>query len=224
MLGWKVVDVRIDPRLKARFPELMVLTCEVRGVRVERLTVGLEKFKEELMEEVRKRYDLESLKSLPVFRAYRDFFWRVGVDPTKNRPAAEALIRRVLGGSSIPCINTLVDAYNLASIKTEIALAAFDADRLEGGLFMRFAEKGEEFLGIGMEKPLVLRGGEIVVSDGEKLVAIYPYRDADDTKITEETRNVVLLVCGVPGIGEERLQEAARVALEYVIRFCGGEG
>lgn len=224
MLEWKVVDVKIDSRLKARFPELMVLTCEVRGVRVERRSVGLEKFKGELLEEVRKRYDLESLKGLPVFRAYRDFFWRVGVDPTKNRPAAEALIRRVLGGRSIPRINTLVDAYNLASIKTEIALAAFDADRLEGGLFMRFAEKGEEFLGIGMEKPLVLRGGEIVVSDGEKLVATYPYRDADDTKITEETRNVVLLVCGVPGIGEERLQEAARVALEYVIRFCGGEG
>lgn len=218
------MDVRIDSRLKARFPELMVLTCEVRGVRVERLSVGLEKFKEELMEEVRKRYDLESLKGLPVFRAYRDFFWRVGVDPTKNRPAAEALIRRVLGGRSIPRINTLVDAYNLASVKTEIALAAFDADKLEGGLLMWFAERGEEFLGIGMEKPMLLRGGEIVVSDGEKLVAIYPYRDADDTKVTEKTKNVMLLVCGVPGIGEERLQMAERVALEYVTRFCGGEG
>jgi len=218
------MDLKIDSQLKARFPELMVLTCHVKGVRVDKRNVELEKFEEELMKQVREQYDLESVKSVPVFRAYRDFFWRVGIDPTKIRPAAEALIRRVLAGKAIPSINTLVDAYNLASIKTEIALAAFDADKLEGSLVMRFAEKGEKFLGIGMEKPMVLQGGEIVVSDDEKLVAIYPYRDADDTKITEKTKNVTLVVCGVPGIGEERLQMAAKVALEYITRFCGGEG
>ena len=218
------MDLKIDVQLKTRFPELKVLTCEIKGVKVEKRNVELEKFQNEITKQVREQYDLESLKNLSTFRAYRDFFWRVGIDPTKNRPAAEALIRRILGGKTIPSINTLVDAYNLASIKTEIALAAFDADKLKGDLLMRFAEKGEEFLGIGMEKPMFLQGGEIVVSDGEKLVAMYPYRDADSTKITEKTRNVVLLVCGVPGIGEEILQNAARVALEFITRFCGGEG
>lgn len=218
------MDFKIDSQLKTRFPELMVLKCHVEGVRVERENVELEKAKNDVIKQARKQYNLESLKSLLTFRAYRDFFWRVGIDPTKIRPAAEALTRRILGGRTLPRINTLVDALNLASVKTEIAFAAFDSDRLEGGLLMRFAEKEEQFLGIGMEKPMVLQGGEIVVSDDEKLVAIYPYRDADDTKITEKTKNATLLVCGVPGIGEEKLQEAAQVLLEYVTRFCGGEG
>jgi len=212
--------LNIEFHLQKRFPELKVLNCQIRGVKVEKRNVELERFKEEVMKQVREKYDLESLRNLPTFRAYRDFFWRVGIDPTKNRPAAEALIRRVLGGKAIPNINTLVDAYNLASIKTEIALAAFDADMLKGDLLMRFATEGEEFLGIGMEKPMILQGGEIVISDGEKLVAVYPHRDADNTKITEKTKNVVLLVCGVRGIGEEILQEAAQVALEYITRFC----
>ena len=218
------MDLKIDSQLKTRFPELTVLTRNIEGVKVEKRNAELEKFEDEIMKEVRKRYDLESLKDGLTFRAYRDFFWGVGIDPTKNRPAAEALIRRVLGGRTIPRINTLVDAYNLASIKTEIALAAFDTDRLEGDLLMRFAEKGEEFLGIGMEKPMILQGGEIVISDDEKLVAIYPHRDADNTKITMETENVMLLVCGVPGIEEETLENAARVAVEYIIRFCDGKG
>jgi len=218
------VDLKIDSQLKTRFPELTVLTRNIEGVKVEKRNAELEKFEDEIMKEGRKRYDLESLKDGLTFRAYRDFFWGVGIDPTKNRPAAEALIRRVLGGRTIPRINTLVDAYNLASIKTEIALAAFDTDRLEGDLLMRFAEKGEEFLGIGMEKPMILQGGEIVISDDEKLVAIYPHRDADNTKITMETENVMLLVCGVPGIEEETLENAARVAVEYIIRFCDGKG
>ena len=218
-----MVGFRIDTQVKTRFLELTVLACNIEGVKVEKRSIELEKFKNEIMEQVREKYDLETLKNLSTFRAYRDFFWRVGIDPTKIRPAAEALIRRVLGGRSIPHINTLVDAYNLASVKTEIALAAFDADKLKGDLLMRFAEKGEEFLGIGMEKPMILQGGEIVVSDDEKLVAIYPYRDADSTKITEKTKNVTLLVCGVPGIEEKTLQDATGVTLNCIVRFCNGK-
>jgi len=218
------MEVKIDVQLKNRFPDLKVLACKIKGVKVEKRNVELEKFEDQIINHVRERYDLESLKDGLTFRAYRDFFWKIGIDPTKIRPAAEALIRRVLAGRTILRINTLVDAYNLASIKTEIALAAFDADKLKGELVMRFAEKGEKFLGIGMEKPMSLKGGEIVVSDSEKLVAVYPYRDADNTKITEKTKNVMLLVCGVPGIGEETLQNAGQVALEYITRFCNGEG
>jgi len=111
----------------------------------------------------------------------------------------------------------------LASIKTGIALAAFDEGKLTGNLLMRFAKKGEKFLGIGMEKPMELEGVEVVISDEEKLVAIYPYRDADCSKVSDETRDILLLMCGVPGIGEEILQKAADVAIEYITRFCGGD-
>jgi len=217
------VTLNIESHLQKSFPDLKVLTCLIRGINVEKRNVELERFKQEVMKQVRDQYDLDSLRNLSTFRTYRDFFWRVRIDPTKNRPAAEALIRRVIGGKAVPNINTLVDAYNLASVKTEIALAAFDADRLKGDLLMRFATEGEEFLGIGMEKAMVLQGGEIVISDDEKLVAVYPHRDADNTKITMKTKNVVLLVCGVPGIGEETLQKAAQVAVEYITRFCNGE-
>ncbi|MFQ6074687.1 MAG: B3/4 domain-containing protein [Candidatus Bathyarchaeia archaeon] len=216
------MKLTIDPSLKIRFPTLKVLTPKVTGVRVKKRSPELKRFGGEVAREIKRRYDLGSLKDLPNFRAYRDFFWRVGIDPTKSRPAAEALIRRVLRGRPIPNINTLVDAYNLASMQTEVALAAFDADRLKGDLTMRFAVEGEEFLGIGMEKPISLEGGEVVVSDEEKLVAIYPHRDAEEAKITKVTRNVLLLVCGVPGLSDKVLQKAGRVAVEYITRFCGG--
>jgi len=216
--------LKIDNEVKARYPGLDVLTCRVANVVVEKKNLELEKFKEELIKEAKDKYTLDSLKDAPTFRAYRDFFWRVGIDPTKNRPAAEALIRRILRDNPIPNINTIVDAYNLASIKTEIALAAFDIQELEGDLVMRFARRGEKFLGIGMEKPIDLEGGEVVISDDQKLVAIYPHRDADRSKVTEKTENILLLVCGVLGITMDVLARAATVAVEYITRFCDGEG
>ncbi len=217
------MSLKIDSKLKTRFPDLTASVLHVKDVKIQKRDAELEKFKVEVTRQIREEYDLDSVKDQPIFRAYRDFFWRVGIDPTKNRPAAEALIRRILGGKTLPCINTLVDAYNLASIKTGIALATFDADKLEGDLLMRFAEEGEQFLGIGMEKPLVLKGGEIVIADNEKLIAVYPYRDADNTKVTEKTRNITIVVCGAPGINEETLRNASQVALEYIRRFCDGK-
>jgi len=217
------LSLKIDSELKTCFPDLNVLTFHIKGVQIQKKGVELEKFKVEVMRQVRNDYSLDSVKDHPTFRAYRDFFWSIKIDPTKIRPAAEALIRRILAGKTLPCINTLVDSYNLASIKSRIALATFDADKLEGDLLMRFAEEGEQFFGIGMEKPLILKGGEIVVSDEEKLIAVYPYRDADNTKVTEGTENVTVVVCGVPGIPKQDLENASHVAQEYINRFCGGE-
>ncbi|MCP8310944.1 MAG: hypothetical protein L6N94_05545 [Candidatus Methylarchaceae archaeon HK01M] len=205
-----------------RFTGLQALIIYIRGVKFERTNPDLEDFKEKIIEEVKENYDIESLKDVPIFRAYRDFFWRAGIDPTKIRPAAEALIRRVLGGKTIPTINNIVDAYNLASIKSGIALAAFDEDRLQGDLRMRLSREGEVFLGIGMSEPKELQGGEIIVSDDVKLVAIYPYRDADETKVTEATKKVLLMICGVPGISKEELIDTSDIAVEYITKFCGG--
>ena len=219
--GGKVLS--INQELKILFPDLRVLFAGIAGVKVVKENPALERFRQELSAQVKEAYTLEQLKDVPIFRAYRDFFWRVGIDPTKTRPAGEALIRRILRGKPIPKINNLVDSYNLASIRTGIALAAFDEDRLKGGLEMRFSKDGEEFLGIGMKKEVQLKGNEIVISDEEKLVAIYPYRDADSTKITLNTKNVFLLICGVPGIEEVILKNACRRAVDYIIKFCGGE-
>ena len=116
-----------------------------------------------------------------------------------------------------------MDSYNLASIKTEIALAAFNREELIGDLIMRQSERGEKFLGIGMIEPSVLTGSEVVIADSEKLLAIYPHRDADISKVTTSTRNVLLLICGVPGINMTILNNAKEHAEKYIIKFCGGK-
>jgi len=215
-------QIKIGDEVLQRFPVLKVLVREVKGVRVSEADPRLEEFKKEVFADVKCRFTLEGLKDEPVFRAYRAFFWSIGIDPTKIRPAAEALIRRVLGGKPIPRINTAVDAYNLASMTTCIALAAFDINRLDGDITMRFANKGEEFLGIGMDKPLIMAGGEIVMTDASRLIAIYPYRDAEYSKITLQTNELMLVSCGVPSIPLERLKETVDKASEFITRFCGG--
>jgi DNA/RNA-binding domain of Phe-tRNA-synthetase-like protein len=217
------LQLQVDSSLSLKYPGLRATTFSITGVIVRRSTPALGNLKRVVAEEIKSTYTLDTIKDVPMFRAYRDFFWRIGIDPTKVRPAAEALIRRILAGHSLPEINTLVDAYNLASIRTGVALAAFDQAKLREQLLMRQALAREQFLGIGMGEPMNLDGGEVVVADEEKLVAVYPYRDADSTKVDEATTDVVLMVCGCPGIDDEPLTRAEQVASELILQFCGGK-
>jgi len=217
-------SLRIAPELQSTFPGLGVVQLRMRGLTVKGFDPSLESLKREVQERVRRRIvSLEEVKTQPIFRAYRDFFWRVGIDPTKIRPAGEALTRRVLGGRDLPRLNTAVDAYNLVSIETSIAVAAFDMGAVrEDALLMRRAAKAEQFRGIGMDSPELLTGVEVVIEDQEsrKLVAVYPYRDSDDSKITERTKDVLFMMCGVPGIEVRDLEGAKELTKDYVGRFC----
>lgn len=212
-------EVVVDPELSARFPGIEVLGVLLRGLRVRERSEEVEEAKKALYEYVRKKYSLETLKDVPAFRAYRDFFWRIGIDPTKMRPSSEALVRRILLGKELPRINTLVDSYNMASIESEITMAAFDASRITGKISINYSSPGEEFLGIGMEHPLVLSGGEVVIRDESRILSIYPYRDAEHSKVSLDTVDSVLLVCGVPGITRNKLEEALEIAVRYVQRL-----
>lgn len=214
--------LEIEESLRSRFPGLAAQIIRFKGITVKREDPSLEEHKIEVSRDTQDRWEVEKLRDDSVFRAYRDFFWKLGIDPTKNRPAAEALIRRVLRDRPIPKINTWVDAYNLVSITTAIPIASFDSDLLEGSLLMREAKAGEEFLGIGMNKPVVLSGGEAVIQDDKRLVAIYPYRDADYSKVSKDTVNVLMLLCGAPGITREKLNASAMEAAKVLPRFCGG--
>ena len=214
------VRLTVDPSLRESFPGLDAHLVAVAGLQVRERDARLDAFVPILVQEFRDRLRLETLKDEPTLRSYRDFYWQVGIDPTKIRPASEALLRRVLQGKELPRINTLVDAYNLASMKTRIAIAAFDAAHTYGDLRMRLAREAESFLGIGMDAPVVLKGVEVVCEDDEGLVAIYPYRDSHRTRVTTTTADTVFMTCGVPGIERTTLVQAADTTREYVERFC----
>jgi len=213
----------IDESLQVSFPGLEVLEIKIDSLRIKDRDERLEAFKSQVQQKVRESFGSpEQIRDQIIFRAYRDFFWRVGIDPTKTRPASEALTRRIVAGKSLPTINTLVDSYNLASVETFVAIAAFDLDLISESLFMRKARERERFRGIGMEAEIELKGVEVIIEDlgSRKPIAVYPYRDSDDSKVTLQTKKVLLMMCGVPGVPVENLREASISSKEFVERFC----
>ena len=201
------------------------VTAEKAGKGIEREEI--ERERREVEEEIRRTYNLHTLKDEPLLRIQRDFFWRMGVDPTKVRPASEALIRRILAGSGLPSISPVVDACNIASVKTLITFSAFDLERLSKEneilhLKVRFASEREEVTLIGNRKRR-LTGRELVLADAEKVLCVYVHGDVEATKVREGTKNVLLVAYGVPKLPLKDLEQGLAAASEYVRRFAGGE-
>ncbi|MFY3740615.1 MAG: DNA/RNA-binding domain of Phe-tRNA-synthetase-like protein [Candidatus Nitrosomirales archaeon] len=157
----------------------------------------------------------ETLKDHPTVRTLRDFYWRMGIDPTKVRPSSEALARRFLTNNSIPKINNVVDAGNIASIETLVPIGIYDADKIVGSVALRLANSNEEFIDISNEKH-TLQGKEIVLSDSNGVMHVFPYRDSLRTRIADQTKKILIVGCGVPGIDQGSTKFAVDRTIELI--------
>jgi len=208
----------IASEVEKRFPDLRIAFASIRGVKAGKTDSGLKGLVTEEVEEIKRGHSTSDLKGIPILNAYRDLLKQT---LGRDESSVEALIRRVLKGRPFPNINNVVDACNLAVLKTLIAMGVFDADRISDDATIRFAKRGERFVEIGGKEPIELNGGEIVISDKDKIFSIPIYRDGEETKITEKTGNIMLIALAIK---DEDLAAAADLAVEYVTRHCGGEG
>src|SRR5690606_14398620 len=81
-----------------------------------------------------------SFGEVPSLAAWRSAFRQFGVEPTKYRCAAEALLRRLRKSGDIPFINTLVDIGNLVSIRYGLPVAVIDRQAVSGTITVHFAD------------------------------------------------------------------------------------
>ena len=103
-----------------------------------------------LGERYRSELTTESLKDMTSIAATRRVYKACGKDPSRYRPASEALIRRMLQGKELYQRDTLVDLVNLASIAYGDSIGGFDADKFVGNtLTLGIGREGEPYEGIG---------------------------------------------------------------------------
>ena len=116
--------------------------------------------------------------------AARALYRRFGVDPTRNRPSSEALLRRVRRGDPLPRVNSLVDVANVVSLRLQVPIGLYDLGRVEGPLRLRLGREGESYAGIGRDQVGV--AGRICVADDLGACG-NPSADSARTMITVDT-------------------------------------
>lgn len=172
-------------------------------------------------ETFRRELTTESLKELPGIAATRRVYKACGKDPSRYRPASEALIRRLLQGKELYQRDTLVDLINLASIAYGYSIGGFDASKFVGDtLTLGVGREGEPYEGIGRGQLNI--AGLPVYRDGQGGVGT-PTSDHERTKITLATRHLLVLINGYDG-DEERVHKNALFIQQLVRRYAQSDG
>lgn len=202
----------ITEEVKNRFGKFFIALAQISNLKIEQSNMDVfSKFENQ----IRNSWDLGTLLEQTNISANRDFLRKIGVDPTKLRPSGEALIRRTLK-KGMPKINNIVDAGNFGSVLTGISTSVYDADIIKGDIVVRFAKIGEEYVPWGEDRAMTLKGDEVVIVDGEKIMALYPYRDSKFCVIQDNTKNVLFQAHGVPGISKDDVKRSVEIMLNYL--------
>lgn len=126
---------------------------------------------------------IAALQECPFYSARRIENVTVGPSPEWLRTKIEAV--------GIRSINNIVDISNFVMLEFGQPTHAFDADKLRGGINVRLAQVGEEFLALD-GKTYSLTTCDLVISDSERAVGIGGVMGGEETGVTESTRNVLL--------------------------------
>jgi len=107
---------------------------------------GLADLRTRVASGVRERYPRPAdIAAHPPVAAMRKLFRAAGCDPTRYRPASEALLRRLVKGAELPSIHPLVDINNCLSAQIAVPCCVMTEGSLGNSLVFRVGMEGESY-------------------------------------------------------------------------------
>ena len=110
-----MIHVNVTPEIASVCPQFVGAVVEAHGQNSE-FCAPLWQEINALAAQYRSTLTTETLKQLPAIEATRRIYRACGKDPSRYRPASEALIRRLLQDKPLYQINTFVDLINIAGL------------------------------------------------------------------------------------------------------------
>jgi DNA/RNA-binding domain of Phe-tRNA-synthetase-like protein len=211
-----MVDIVFDSAIKVKLPSLSLGLIEC-NVKYEMSNKGLWSDIENYSNELREKYTPENVKFIPAIAATREAYKICGKDPTRYRPSAEQLHRRILQGKDLYQVSAIVDLINLVSLQTGYSIGGFDADKINGDLVYGIGREDEKYEAIG--RGALNIAGMPVLRDSIGGIGT-PTSDEMRTRVTETTSRFLMNINAFGG-HDEMLEKAMQKSIEYLTKYAG---
>lgn len=123
---------------------------------------------------------------------------------------------------TLPNINTLVDSYNLVSLKYGIAAGAHDVSKLKGNVRIDICKGTEPFTELGSSVTSNIPAGEYAALDDQKVICRLELKQCEETKVTKDSKKVLLYYEGHKEHTQNEVNAALKEACELIVKICGG--
>jgi DNA/RNA-binding domain of Phe-tRNA-synthetase-like protein len=148
------------------------------------------------------------MRERPIPWAYRVFYRQIGLDPDRTRTPIEQLALDRLHDGAFKSRGLPADALTVATVETGVALRAFDADRLSGGLCIRDSAPGESLPGRSGE----LAQGTLTVADEQSPVGLLFGATGEGYGVESGSRRLAIAAVQVKGVPQIAVDEALWMA------------
>jgi lysyl-tRNA synthetase, class II len=175
-------------------------------------------------QEIIKSLDKDKILSHTYIAAWQDAYRKFGVKPKEYLSSVENLIRRVLKGQTLRSVNTLVDIYNIISLRYMLPAGGEDLDTITGDIRLAIAGNNEPAVKLlGETEERAPKPGEVIYTDDKSAICRrWNWKEADRTKLIKETKNAVLVLEALNPVNSQVLQVATYQLAALVEEFCGG--
>jgi len=211
-----MIPLTIDPALRGH---VVLAAFQAVGVEPAGKSAALEEALDSLAARIRNRY-ASPAQAHDLFQPARQLYRALGLDPTKNRPSSEALLRRVITGRSLYRINRVVDTCNLVAMEIALPIGLYDNEHVQWPVELRRGEEGEGYRGLGKDHVNV--AGRYTLADREGPFG-NPSSDSFRTRIRETTRDCTFVLFAPTIYPLPRLVEQLEQTAQRVTDLCGGE-
>ncbi|MBN2890839.1 MAG: hypothetical protein JXL97_03145 [Bacteroidales bacterium] len=160
----------------------------------------------------------ESIKQIPQILSTREAYKALGKEPSRYRPSAEALHRRIILGKGVYQISNLVDTINLSSLITGYSIGGFDEENIKGDIIFKAGDSLTEYQAIGRG---IMNIENLPVFYDEEGAFGSPTSDSTRTMITENTTKLFLIVLNLGG--HENFESEIELITDLVKKYCSGK-
>ncbi|MGI2329475.1 B3/B4 domain-containing protein [Planococcus sp. YIM B11945] len=214
------VEVTVNPQIREIFPDFKIGIIQYNNITVsdspQMLKGRLQLFQEQLF------FDLEDkeITDFPGLLEWQVLWKALGADPSRYRPSAEALFRRIKKQNYLSPVHSAVDMNSFLSLQYEIPLGLYDADKISGAVSISIGTEDDRYEGLNNRVNTLKR---ILVSKDSEGAFGSPYVDSKRTAVTEETTNALHLFYLRPSMDRDAAIQLLTAASKMFTGINGGE-
>ncbi len=181
--------IRVSDEIREACPRLQ-LGCLYCQVKIQKTNNLFWSAAEETINTLQKHLDFTGIHKITAIQSTRNAYKKLGKDPSRYRPSAEALLRRIVKAKGLYRLNSAVDIINLVSLESGYSIGCYDFSRISGTITLRKGTINDHFQAIGRD---ILNITNLPVLYDDLGPFGSPTSDSTRTAITLLTKQVLLV-------------------------------
>ena len=165
---------------------------------------------------IREHIKSDEITKIPTIASTREGYKVCGKDPSRYRPSADSLVRRIIKGNDLYKVNNVVDVLNLISLRTGYSIGGYNFSKISGKVQLDIGTAEDRYVGIGRGELNI--EGLPVLRDSEGPFGS-PTSDSERTMISEEATDLLFVFFDFGPHNE--LEDWMNKTIKLLEEFCG---